>query len=199
MKKNSILRNVILVIFVVCVVGAMAVMGLMDLFNKKDLREVKLDHASPCLTLEHRISGIIPAGKEHYYLGYDSTNSEYYVIRAGKHWYKNNFGAKGAPKNGDTITVKGLAKYIDEYKVRQGVQQQLYLTQGYSHALGADEALVINYKGRAIIMLVGALLFLACGILGIVMKIIKNASKIITILFGALFFVALVFALIAFV
>ena len=69
--------------------------------------------------IKHKLNGIIPTGKEHFFCGYLS-DGQIVVIRATKKWYEKNFDEETwLPKNGDAVKLEGYVRKIDTKFVRE--------------------------------------------------------------------------------
>lgn len=70
------LSNAFLIIIFAAAIGYLMVTAVLDLTNKKDLKTVSVDRASEILEVEHSINGLIPIGKDHYYIGVSPNSND---------------------------------------------------------------------------------------------------------------------------
>ena len=113
MKEKS--GKIILPLFFAVLVLYLAITGIMNLTNTKDLHSTSITAGMPLLAVEHSINGLIPIGTSYYYLGVNEETSEAYIIRASKNWLKDNFTDDYLPKSGAAMTVTGLAKRVTDF------------------------------------------------------------------------------------
>ena len=159
------------------------VMSIIDLNNKDDVYETKIDYATEFLVVEHSINLIIPTGKTYYYAGINDETDEIYIIKAKKSWYKKNFDSKGYAK-GKGVSIKGLAEKED-YKVgkeldnrisKENIQEYMATKSGY--------ALNIDYEKSAIIRLILGVVVILEIVVGLIMKKMKASDKAKLVLTG---------------
>ena len=93
MKEKG--KTIFLVFLVVLFVGYLLVTAVLDLTNKKDIYTVNIDYAGEVLAIEHSIGGLIPIGKDHYYLGVDEDTMEAVFVKGSKNWLSKNFDSEG--------------------------------------------------------------------------------------------------------
>lgn len=156
-------------IFAICIgvfmFAYLLITGIADLVNTKDLYDVNINGCFEVLTVEHSINGIIPTGKDHYYIGFNGAGSpNAYLIKAPASWYKKNFYAE----DGDCITPPGprftaLAKRVDSYEVREALNEKFAEVDPDRFVVGPEYCLVTNYKILAfakIFLIVGLVLMI---------------------------------------
>ncbi|MGN0495308.1 MAG: hypothetical protein ACI4GW_03705 [Lachnospiraceae bacterium] len=174
--NNKFLKTILIIIVTASFIGVFFVMSIMDLLNTKDVYEVNIDVAGELLTVENSINGIIPTGKDYYYVGLNSEGN-IYTIHAGKKWLSDNFDENGIA-NADSITIKGLAKRASDYEVEKEIANRVYQVadeSGYVLALEPGNVLELNYVSDAIIKLIAGILILVLGIIIAIFK--KSAEK----------------------
>lgn len=167
MKK--ILGIIVLLIFA----GYLGFTGVSDLVNKKDIKQPEICCAMEILEVEHSINGIIPTGKDHYYLAIDTNEEDFYVIHAPKKWMeKNNIPEVSADVSGTSIKIKGLEKRVGDYKVRDalyGNLKELFNNpmDSASNVVSSEYCIEINYIQTALTKLIGlgSLLVIAAAVL----------------------------------
>ena len=168
MKKNSILAKIMLVILAVSFIGVFFVMSIMDLTNKKDVRNVNIGYAGEILVVEHSINGIIPTGKSYYYIGIAEDGEKAYLVQAGKKWLEDNFDSEGRAIQVGGLEINGLEKRASDYKVENELASRASQIDGISLDTNPGYVIMLNYKRDAIIKLVAGvlgLLVLAGGFL----------------------------------
>lgn len=196
--KNAFLRYLLIVILIASYLGVFFVMSIMDLFNKKDVYEVNINYAGQLLTIENSINGIIPTGKDYYYVGVDEYKEDIYAIHAGKHWLEDNFDATGIARD-NSITVKGLSKRASDFEVEKEIANRVYQIADENSctlALEPGKVIEVNYVQDAVLKIIAGMLILVVGIVMLALK--KRANEIPTWTrkaFLILFVVTLVFAL----
>lgn len=165
--KNKFLKTILIVILTASFVGVFFVMSIMDLLNTKDVHEVTINAAGQLLVIENSINGIIPTGKDYYYIGVDDSVGHIYTIHAGKKWLAGNFDENGIA-NGDGITVKGLSKRANDFNVEKELANRIYQASdesGYNLALEPGMVLELNYVQDAVVRLIAGILILVVGII----------------------------------
>lgn len=196
--KNTFLRYLLIIILIASYVGVFFVMSIMDLFNTKDVYEININSAGQLLTIENSINGIIPTGKDYYYVGIDDNKGDIYAIHAGKHWLEDNFDANGIAHD-NIITVKGLSKRASDFEVEKEIANRIYQIADESScnlALEPGMVIEVNYVQDAVLKIIAGMLILVVGIVMLVFK--KRADEIPSWTrktFLILFIVTLVFAL----
>lgn len=174
--ENKFLKTVLWIVVAASFVGVFFVMSIMDLLNTGGVHEVKLDAAGQLLVIENSVGGIIPTGRDYYYVGVDGREGKLYAIHAGKKWLDENFDVNGIA-NGGGITVIGLSKHAGDFNVEDelaGRISQVAEESGYSLGLAPRNVLELNYVWDAIARLIaGVLIILAGGI----MLIFKKKSE----------------------
>lgn len=162
--KNKYLKGFLMILLAVVFICYFFVMSIADLTNKDDVHETKIDAAGQLLVVENSINGIIPTGKDYYYIGINEDSGEVYTIHAGKNWLKKNFDSEGFAK-GNGVSVKGLAKSAEDYEVRHELVNHTNELEGLSFALQAGDVLEINYVQDSIVRLIAGTLLIALIIL----------------------------------
>ena len=168
MNKNSVLAKIMLVILAASFIGVFFVMSIMDLTNKKDIRDVSLGYAAQILVVEHSINGIIPTGKSYYYIGITEDGEKAYLVQAGKKWLEENFDSEGRSLQTSGLEIKGLEKKANDYKTENELASRAAQIEGISLDTSPGRVIMLNYKRDAIIKLVAGvlgLLVLAGGFL----------------------------------
>lgn len=173
------------------------VMSIMDLTNKEDVHETTIDAAGQLLVVENSINGIIPTGKDYYYIGINEASGEVYTIHAGKNWLEKNFDSEGMAK-GNGVSIKGLSKSAGDYEVRDELANRTNELEGLSFALQAGDVLELNYVRDAVIRLIAGTLITAIAVIAFAVSKRKDTvpswvSKVIT----AVVILAIVFVLLA--
>ena len=160
-------RRVFLVLLVVLFIGYLLVTAIYDLTNKKDLHTVQVDEAVEFLVVEHSISGLIPIGKDYYYLGVDDETAEACIIKASKSWYKKNFDESGVAIQVGGITLTSLAKEPQKFEIGRELASRASQLEGLEFVIAPDYCLDLSYKVNAILKLVFLLTTMILVIAGI--------------------------------
>lgn len=175
--KNSVLKKFLIIVLIASYVGVFFVMSIMDLMNTKDVHEVNINLAGELLAVENSINGIIPIGKDYYYVGMDKTKGAIYAIHAGKHWLEDNFDVNGIA-HGNSITVKGLSKRARDFKVEKEIANRVYQVADESNgnlAIEPGRVIEVNYVRDAVLKIIAGMLILAVGIIILIFK--KRADE----------------------
>lgn len=195
--KNKYLKGFLMIFLAFIFIAFFFVMSIMDLTNKKDVYETKIDAAGQLLVVENSINGIIPTGKDYYYIGINEDEGSFYIIHAGKNWLEKNFDSEGFAK-GNGVSVKGLAKSAEDYEVRHELVNHTNELEGLSFALQAGDVLELNYVRDAVIRIIAGALLIAIAVIAFAVSKRKDTvpswvSKVIT----AVVILAIVFVLLA--
>lgn len=196
--KNRFLKAVVIIITIASFVGVFFVMSIMDLVNTKDVHETTITDAGRLLVVENSINGIIPNGKDYYYVGIDGSTGDIYTIHAGKKWLDDNFTIDGIAKGGG-LYIKGLSKSVSDFEVRNEIADrvaQMSQETGCNLALTRGYVLELNYVVDAIIRLIGGVVLTVAVLL---VFIFRNRTQelppLVRKLMVVLFVLALLFAL----
>lgn len=166
--KNKYLKGFLMILLAVIFIAFFFVMSIMDLTNKDDVHETKIDAAGQLLVVENSINGIIPTGKDYYYIGMNEDSGEIYTIHAGKNWLKKNFDSDGMAK-GNGVKIKGLSKSAGDYEVKDEIASrvnQIKAELGGTFVLESGNVLELNYVQDSIVRLIAGTLLIALIILG---------------------------------
>jgi len=171
--KNGVLKVICYIIFVAAFIGVFFVTSILDLVNVKDVLEGRVHAAGELLVVENSINGIIPTGKDYYYLAMDEETGTVYTIHAEKSWLSKNFNAEGLSA-ADGVKIKGLAKKAGDFEVEQELAtrvRQFALNVGDSQvnlAFTPGWVLELHYVRDAVMKLIAGTVLLATGIIGAV-------------------------------
>ena len=176
-------KNKLLLVIFACAAIFMLVTGIMDLTNKKDVKNEKALFAVEVVEVEHRVGGFIPLGKDHYYLAANEDGA--FLITTSKSWYEKNFNSDGYSKKETGVNVKGLAKNISDYETRNKIESEIQENIGeVSFIISEKKAIDVYYKLGILLKFVFIFLVLIVG--GILVKFpdIKNdAPAVIRVIF----------------
>lgn len=194
--KNKILTVICIILLGFCFIYGFFVMGIMDLVNKKDVYEVTITQAYDILEVEHSINGLIPTGKDYYYVGFNENEQGVYLIHAGKNWLSDHFDAEGNAKTAGGYTVKALAKRENGYETERELASRLSQIGVTELALDNGKILQANYVCDAILKIVIGILILIVGIVGYVFnkmgdRILPVMWRVYAVILVAVLFVAL--------
>ena len=145
--------KILIVFFVVLYIGFFLVTGISDLTNKEDLHSVNIDMAFEAFEVEHSISGLIPIGKDYYYVGMDTDAMEYYVIHAPKKWLEENFNDSAQSLEAGGLNITALSKELD-YEIATEMSSAAQQLGNAVFPYGASNCLELSYKSDAILKLV---------------------------------------------
>ena len=135
--------------FAVLYIGFFLVTGISDLTNKEDVHSVNVDMAYEALEVEHSINGLIPVGKDHYYIGLDTDTMEYYVIHASKKWLGENFDDSAQSLQAGGLNITALSKELD-YKIAGEMSSVSQRLGDAVFPYGASNCLEVSYKSDEI-------------------------------------------------
>ena len=145
-------------------------MPILDLLNTADVKTVDIRMAYNFYEVEHSVAGIIPVGKDHYFLGLDLNNQNVYLIKGNTKWLKDTFDEEGNLLKGSSYKVSGLSKRISDFEVEDALSVELAsFLEGIPNVNSGLEVgynLEINYKKDAILRIVAGaaiLLFIAAA------------------------------------
>lgn len=162
-KGKKIFAAVLGIVFV----GYLLVTGIADLTNKKDICTIRVDECIEILTIEHSINGLIPAGKDHYYIGINDETFEAAFIKASKGWYGRHFDSSGMSLEPGGLNITCLAKKASDFDVQKELEARAAQIEGVNFIIPAGYSLDIAYKVNAIsrlALLAAAALLVAGGI-----------------------------------
>ena len=111
MKEKA--KNIFLLLLVLMFIGYLLVTAILDLTNRKHLYSVHGDRGMEIMEVEHAINGLIPVGKEHFYLLMDSATGQACIVNGSASWFRKNFGADGRALDPAGVNVTSLAKKGD--------------------------------------------------------------------------------------
>lgn len=132
---------------------------ILDLTNKKDLHTINLAGAFEILEVEHAINGLIPVGKDYYYIGIENETYDAYIIKASKKWLENNFDADYMAKDADGLRITALADKVHDSSISWELQSRAKSIEGLNYPLGIEYCLNMEYKTGAILKLIVVGLF----------------------------------------
>lgn len=158
-------RKALLIFLSVIFVGCFGVVSIADLVNTKDRYTVNLGVCYEVMELEHSINGLIPVGKDYYYIGIAVDSPEAYILKGSKRWYAKNFDENGASLTATGTSVTGLLKRAD-YQVAQEINNITSQFEDVTLAHSPDYSLELDYKIKAIlrlIMMFVMIIFFVCG------------------------------------
>lgn len=159
--KKTILSKILIGIVIVSFIGEFFVMSIIDLTNKKDLHNVSITKAYELLVVENSINGLIPTGKDYYYLGICEDNQMLYIIHGRKNWLEDNFETSGNAKNENGISIQALAKRTGDYDIEKELEGRISQIADTESALGFGVVLEIDYIRNAILRILAGVLMLS--------------------------------------
>ena len=171
-------------IFVLALVIHLLIMPIVNLTDKENTHTVTINGAGELIVVEHSINGLIPMGKDYYYIGINEENAEAYTIKAPKKWLEKNFNSEHTALTAGGLEITALAKKLD-YKVEQEVYSTLTSVVGITYPISASYYLDTGYVANCItrLALFAVLLFLVISFLVILKKGTPSVfSKILAII-----------------
>lgn len=194
--KNGIVKKIVLGIMAIAFVFVFIVDSIIDLTNKKNVRNAEITQAYELLVIENSINGLIPMGKDYYYLGYSEETEMLYKIHADKRWLSENFDSEGYAKN-DSVSVKGLEKKVD-YEIEKELELRTAQVKGVKSALGYGRVMELNYVRDSIVKLVAGVLLAIMIVIGLFFDKSKaNIPPVLAKVFIVFVVITLVVALMA--
>ena len=103
-NNGSVIKKVLVIGIILVFLVAVAYTSISDILHR-DQKQIEVVWAKEVLTVRNTIMGLIPTGKDHYYVGMDSRGN-CCLIRVGKGWLDSNFAADGFALDG-SVTVTG--------------------------------------------------------------------------------------------
>ena len=175
-------KNKLLLVIFACAAIFMLVTGIMDLTNKKDVKNEKALFAVEVVEVEHRVGGFIPLGKDHYYIAGNEDGA--FLIKTSKSWYEKNFNSDGYSKKEAGVNVKGLAKDISDYETSNKIESEIQENIGeVSFIISEKKAIDVYYKLGILLKFVFIFLTLIVGGMLVKFPDIKNESPVIRVIF----------------
>ena len=175
-KKASI---IFLIIFLLAAVAYLLVTGIKDLTDQGGMYEADIDMAANGMIIEHSINGLIPTGKEYYYIGLDSEKGNIYLLRAGKHWFDDNFSEATFTANAGSLKVTGRLKRVD-YEVSKELSSRLsdFDSSEYSFVTGSSQCYNLIYKPDAVKKIICAVLIILTAVIFILAAAKADGSNV---------------------
>ena len=171
-------------IFVLALVIHLLIMPIVNLTDKENTHTVTINGAGELIVVEHSINGLIPMGKDYYYIGINEKNAEAYVIKEPKKWLEKNFDSEHMALEAVGLEITALAKKLD-YEVEREVYSTLTSLEGVTYPITASYYLDTGYMANIItrLALFAVLLFLVISFLVILKKGTPSVfSKILAII-----------------
>ncbi|MBE5923408.1 MAG: hypothetical protein E7271_02935 [Lachnospiraceae bacterium] len=162
------------IVLIAALIYVLLVQPILALNNKKDLHTVNIDQAGEILTIEHSINGLIPIGKDYYYVGVEKDSENAYIIRAPKKWLNENFGSDFKSLNANGLEFTALAVRVEDFDVRDELANRASQIVGMEYPIGVDYCLEISYKQLATKKLILFALGLIVAVMGIILAIKKE-------------------------
>lgn len=185
MKK--MLSNIFSILICLLIIFYPLVTGVISLADKKNHHSEKIYAATSILEIEHSINGLIPTGKDYYYIGVADDGKTGYIISGAKNWLEKNFDSNGIANSDDGVEITGHAKQISDYKIETELSNRLQQLDKIDFTLGEDVCLDVAYKFKAIKSILAGVLLLISSVIGILCfkaKLFTN-NKIILFIFIA--------------
>lgn len=148
MKSKMSKGFMIAVVLVICVY--ILVTGIYDLVNRNDLYTINADGCVEILEVEHAVNGLIPIGKDHYYIAFDGESGDVCIVKASKRWYRKNFDETGYALTPGGITITALAKDISDHQIERELISRTSQIEGVNFIVSPNYSLDIAYKSNAI-------------------------------------------------
>ena len=162
-KKASLIFFIILML---AAVAYMLITGVRDLTDQSGICEGDIDMATKGMVLEHSINGLIPTGMEYYYIGLNSEDGRVYLIRAGKHWFDDNFEEATYTAKAGHLKVSGRLKNVD-YDVSREIASRFAELDGSecTFVTGSSQCYNLIYKSDAIKKIICAVLMILTAVI----------------------------------
>lgn len=146
--------NVLLALLFVGTLLYLLLSGVSDLTNKEDLYTITIDGAAEVLEVEHSINGLIPIGKDHYYVGIEEETRRAYLLKASKRWFQKNFDENHMALNPNGLTVTALAKRVSDNDTARELEDRLSQLKELRFPVGMKGySLNVGYKMAAALKL----------------------------------------------
>lgn len=162
-KKSKVSLVIVGILFAALFIY-MLVTGIRDLAGMGNTVEATIDAAGYGITIEHSINGLIPTGKEYYYVGVDTEKNSMYIIRAGKTWLEDNFNTESHLTEGTPAKISAVVKRVD-YDVSRELSSRFSSAEGINFVTGTSQCYDVMYKVCAVKKLVTVALMAAAGVM----------------------------------
>lgn len=159
------------IIFLSVFVIYLLVSGLSEYTDKSGSVTAEIDIAGYGVELEHSIYGLIPTGKEYYYIAINSINGNIYVVRAGKHWIEQNFDASTHKSLNGMMTITAEIDGVD-HNVAKELESRItpFTESGFTCITGSSQCYNIVYRHGGLNKLICAGLIIATAIVFMISK-----------------------------
>lgn len=158
--------------------------GAADLVNTDARYTLDVDEACNILTVEHSINGLIPIGKDYYYVAVNNESGNAYVVHASKNWIKKTFIGK------DNVQITGLFKKENDSDIDRELNRETNQFAKFTFTHGA-KCLEVNYAVNAVFRILCGLLTIVVGVMGKLVIDKMNEKTIIAKIWLILFLVDL--------
>lgn len=164
MKKKFAVGFLILIALLL--VAEMFYNSVWVLCNRNAVENITVDMAVEIAEVKHSLN-LIPVGKDYFYLGYNETTDDYYLIKASKNWGTEHFDEDAFARDEAGYQMKATVRKVWSSNVSSGIRSRLRiggLTEQDLYPKGTDYCLNAQYKRLAVLKLIEfiSLLVLCC-------------------------------------
>lgn len=143
------------------------------------------------MEIQHSINGLIPVGKDYYYIGFEAESGDAYLIHAPKNWLKKNFDDSGYALKEGGLAITALSKRLN-YKIAMEAASMMAQMENTVFPQGADYCLELSYRMDAIQRLAA---LAALAVLAVVGFVLAKSAKPVSVTLKRLCLVAWILAL----
>ena len=173
------------------------VSGFLEYTDKSGTASAEIDIAGYGVELEHSIWGLIPTGKEYYYIAINGTNGNIYVVRAGKHWIEQNFDSSTHQSINGMMTLTAEIDGVDPDVAKELDSRITPFTEcGFTCVTGSSSCYNIVYRHGGLNKLICAGLFITTIIVFMISKKLGGGTDFspkLVIVGTILLFIAMLF------
>ena len=151
-RSKKIVSTIVIALLLIYILGS----GIWDLANTDARCTVEIESATSLMEIEHSLAGIIPLGKDYYYIGIEKNTNNAYVISASKNWLEKTFTP------GQSATIKGLTDKYQDFDEREEIKSALDSVNTFSFPLGTDRFINISYVKESCIKIISTFIIVIC-------------------------------------
>ncbi|MCR5835527.1 MAG: hypothetical protein K6G88_03385 [Lachnospiraceae bacterium] len=128
-----------------------------DLSPKNETVTVYIDECYEAFSINHTVGGLIPIGKDTYYLAYDNEHDGAFFIKASKKWYSDNFSESGYPSHTNRVSLTSIAKNVSSAYASIEMDSVAKELEGVNFLIDHNKTLIEGYKSLAIYKIADAI------------------------------------------
>ncbi len=164
-KMKEKIKSILGVLVYIIIMGFFLISGIYDVCGGNTYYNANIIAASELFETEHTINGLIPCGRDYYYVGL-TDDEQLVVLRASQNWISENFDEDGYSLSEQGVAVKGTLKLLS-YDEQGAVEDALDGYQNFS-VLSTSQSLDIMYFDVAVHSIIAGSLLIVLGIVGLI-------------------------------